>query len=397
MARPRILLAWELGGGFGHLAPLRVLARHLKERGWDCFWAVRNLDATARFLAADGNDAIQHLHQAPMVQEAPRRPVDVQLNYASTLFSCGYDDPLTLAVRLKAWAALMQSNGCTRVIADHAPTAVLAARVLGLPTAVAGTGFSVPPLQTPFPAYLPQAKAEVMLDNEQKITGIINQALILLGAAPIRSLQDLFKDCFTGLFTYPETDRYGEHRSTGHLGLHDLSHGAPVRWGSGRERKVFAILNPSPGTDALLTALAALPVQALVKVRGIAPEKLVPLQRPGWVVTDQPVAVRAAVENSDLFVGHAAHGSTVEALLAGKPQLMLPDQRERLMLAQRLTSLGVGLSLPKADAASHGATLRRLLDDPAPRAAAATVATRYAAHPRQRILNDWCDAALAAS
>ena len=396
MARPRILLAWELGGGLGHLAPLRVLSRHLKTRGWDCVWAVRNLDATTRFLAADGNEAIQHLHQAPIAQDEPRHPVAVQLNYASTLFSCGYDDPLPLAVRLKAWAALIERSGCMRIIADHAPSAVLAGRLLGLPVAVSGTGFSVPPRITPFPGYLPEADAAVMLENERKITTIINQALALLGAAPLAQLQDLFAGCFNGLFTYPETDRYGEHRGAGHLGLHDLSHGAPVLWGNSREPKVFAMLNPAPGTEALLTALAALPVQALVKVRGIAPEKLAALKRPGWVVTDQAVSVRHAMENCDLFIGHGAHGSVVEALLAGKPQLMLPDQRERLMLAQRLTSIGVGLSLPKADASTYGSTMRQLLDNPAPRAAAAAVAARHAGQARGRILHDWCDAALAA-
>ena len=30
----RILLAWEMGAGFGHIRRLLVLARALKERGW---------------------------------------------------------------------------------------------------------------------------------------------------------------------------------------------------------------------------------------------------------------------------------------------------------------------------------------------------------------------------
>lgn len=395
MARPRILLAWELGGGLGHLAPLRVLARHLQARGWDCVWAVRDLDAAARYLAVDGAEAIAHLHQAPLAQQAPQHPVNVQLNYASTLFSCGYDEPLTLAVRLKAWCALMQQTGCTRVIANHAPSAVLAARVLGLPSAMTGTGFSVPPALTPLPPYLPEADPTVMLDNEQKITALINQALATLGATALPQLQALFDRSIPGLFTYPETDHYGALRREGHLGLHDLSEGAPVQWGAAREPRVFAMLNPSSGTPALLQALAALPAQVVVKLRGIKPASLAAQQRPGWVVTEQAVSLRQAAESCDVFIGHGAHGATVEALLAGKQLLLLPDQRERLMLAQRLSATGMATNLPVADVATYGAALRRLLDDPAPQATR-SFAAHYATLPRQRVLNDWCDAMLAA-
>ncbi len=395
MGRPRVLLAWELGGGLGHLAPLRVLARHLQARGWDCVWAVSNLDAATRYLAVDGPEAIAHLYQAPLAQQAPQHPVDVQLNYASTLFSCGYDEPLTLAVRLKAWCTLMQQTGCTRVIANHAPSAVLAARVLGVPSAITGTGFSVPPALTPFPPYLPDANPAVVRDNEHKVTGVINQALATLGAAALPHMQALFDRSVAGLFTYPETDHYGTLRSEGHLGLHDLSEGAPVQWGAAREPRVFAMLNPSAGTPALLQALAALSAQVVVKLRGIKPASLSALQRPGWVVTEQAVSLRQAAETCDLFIGHGAHGATVEALLAGKRLLLLPDQRERLMLAQRLSVTGMATHQSIADVAAYGATLRRLLDDPVPPAAVAFSA-RHAQQQRQRILNDWCDALLAA-
>ncbi|MDO9454187.1 MAG: hypothetical protein Q7J29_15215 [Stagnimonas sp.] len=395
MGRPRILLAWELGGGLGHLAPLRVLARHLQASGWDCIWAVRDLDAAARYLSVDGPEAVAHLHQAPLAQQAPQHPVDVQLNYASTLFSCGYDEPLTLAVRLKAWCALMQQTGCTRVIANHAPSAMLAARVLGLPSAPTGTGFSVPPALTPFPPYLPDANPAVMLDNEHKVTGVINQALATLGADALPQLQALFDGSVAGLFTYPETDHYAALRGKGHLGLHDLSEGAPVQWGVAREPRVFAMLNPSAGTPALLRALAALSAQVVVKLRGIKPASLTALQRPGWVVTEQAVSLRQAAETCDLFIGHGAHGATVEALLAGKRLLLLPDQRERLMLAQRLSATGMATQLPTADVAAYGTALRRLLDESAPQTAVA-FAARHARQPRQRILNDWCDAMLAA-
>lgn len=395
MSRPRILLAWELGGGLGHLAPLRVLAEHLRERGWDCVWAVRNLDAAARFLVGEGAAAIHQLHQAPLAQQPPQHPLDVQLNYASTLFSCGYDDPLTLAVRLKAWCALLRQSGCVRVIANHAPSALLAGRALGLPVAWCGTGFTVPPAVRPFPPYVPQASAAVMQDNEQKVAGIVNQALRALGAPELPQLQDLFTGSPPGLFTYVETDHFAEHRTAGHLGLHDLSTGNELDWGPGRRPRVFAMLNPSPGTAALLSALQALPAQVLVKTRDLAAPPLDALQRPGLVITQQAVRLRQAMESCDVSVGHGAHGATVEALLAGKPQLLLPDQRERQLLATRMVAMGAAVSLPNADAAGYATALTTLIEDPQARAAATGFAARHASQDRSRILQDWCDTVLA--
>lgn len=395
MPAPRILLAWELGGGLGHLAPLKVLARHLQQRGWQCEWAVRNLDTAARYLTADGSP-LPLLHQAPLAQQAPQFPLAVQLNYASTLFSCGYDDAAALAARLAAWCALIRRSGCTQVLADHAPTALLAARCLGIRAAAIGTGFSLPPLHAPFPSYWPDADVAVLRANEEKVLSVINTALATLRAPALPSLQALFEGVEQGLFTYAETDRYGSHpaRTTAYRGLHDLSAGARVQWPEGRSPRVLALLDRSPGTAEMLSALAATPCSVLVKLRDLDPSQFAALHRKGWLLTREALWLRQALESCDVFVGHGAHGSAVECLLAGKPQLLLPDQRERQLLSQRVTALGAGIELAVTDAATYRKALDQLLADPAPRAAAAAFASRYQGQDRRRILPDWGDAAL---
>ena len=41
----RVLLAWELGGNYGHLVALRALACELRRRGHECVFAVLALES----------------------------------------------------------------------------------------------------------------------------------------------------------------------------------------------------------------------------------------------------------------------------------------------------------------------------------------------------------------
>jgi UDP:flavonoid glycosyltransferase YjiC (YdhE family) len=385
----RIFFAWELGAGFGHVAPMRVLAQHLRERGHQCVFAVSNLDAAARFLEPD----LGTLLQAPIRLNAGARAVREQLSYASILHNSGFDDAAGLVARLRAWRALIEQNACDCVIADHAPTAILAARTLSLPTAVIGTGFTVPPPTSPFPSFRHdlQIPTELLARNDDAVLGIANAALERLDAAPLPSLQAIFESCFPALFTYRELDHYACERPAPYLGVPDFSHGADVTWGERREPRIFAYLRPFDSFHALLQTLHALPCQVLLRVSEVDPATLAKFVRPGFVIVDREVHMRRAAETCDAFINYAAHGTVAEMLLAGKPGLLTPYTREQTLLAQRVSQLGATLTLSSPKDAVDASLITRLLEDPSLRSAAQTFATRYASQARERILSEWCD------
>ncbi|HWY23266.1 MAG TPA: hypothetical protein VNX47_00005, partial [Nevskia sp.] len=149
----RILLAWELGGGYGHLASLRIAARQLRAAGHDCLFAVRMLENAAEFLEPE----LGPLLQAPVRLGDGRNPVALQLSYASLLHNTGFDDPLGLSARIAAWRELMRTWKVDRLVVDHSPIALIAARSLDLPAAAIGTGFDLPPQVAPFPSFQPWA------------------------------------------------------------------------------------------------------------------------------------------------------------------------------------------------------------------------------------------------
>lgn len=393
MSSRRVLLAWELGSGFGHLMPLRAIAQHLRDSGHRCHFALREL-AGAEQLGLHG---LGPVYAAPLAVGRIINPVKVQASYASLLHNCGFDHPDHLASRLRAWRQLLTDSGAEAVVIDHAPTALLAARSLGLPVAATGTGFTLPPAESPLPAYPGLKLGDTVLGrNESQVLGTINAALERFNAPAMTRLGALFDGVRLGLKTYAELDHYALPRPDPYLGLPDLSEGLTVDWGPSGEKRLFAYLRPFAGLDVWLEALATLPAQVLVRIAELDPGRLARYQRPGLVFVDRHVWLRQAAETCDAFINYGGHGATAEMLLAGKPALLLPDNVERQLLARRAQQSGAALVLNGGPPQAPAEALRQLLDDSRLHDAAARFAARYAGGGRSGILPTWLDAWLAA-
>lgn len=388
-----ILLAWELGGGYGHLAPLRVLAEELQRRGHKIIYAVRDLAAAAEVLAP----ATVPILQAPLQMAAIHQPLRVQVSYASLLHNSGFDHVSHLAARLRAWAELLQAHRCELLVTDHAPSAVAAARGVGLPVLQLGTGFTVPPRRAPYPLFRPglRVSEEVLRHNEQRVGDTLAGAFAQLGWAAPDSLQSLFGETARALCSYPELDHYGA-RHEPYLGLPDMAQGEPPVWPDGDGPRLFGYLRPGKSLAAALAALQRLPARVLLRVGGIDAERLRGFERPGLRILDRAVNLRLAARDCDAYVHYAAHGTTAEMLLAGKPGLLLPETVEQNLVALRATQLGAALTPPPKGDFNLSAALRQLLDDVRLRNAAAAFAARYAAQDRSQIVPRLADQALAA-
>ena len=81
----RILYAWELGTGYGHLGSVLPLAVRLRARGHEVVFALRDLTHAERFLGRRGFPLLQ----AP-VWLSERRGLDLPVSYAEMLANFGY-------------------------------------------------------------------------------------------------------------------------------------------------------------------------------------------------------------------------------------------------------------------------------------------------------------------
>ncbi|HWU68055.1 MAG TPA: nucleotide disphospho-sugar-binding domain-containing protein [Stenotrophobium sp.] len=382
----RILLAWELGAGLGHVAPLRVLARELRQRGHACVFALRDLAMAEEFLEPELGPVVQ----APLNLGAIHHAVKTQVSYASLLHNTGFDDAAGLAARLRAWREIVHTHACDLVITDHAPTAVVAAWGLHRPALQLGTGFTVPPVQQPFPLFREDLKVDrdILLNNEAAVLEVLARAHARLQLPAPDTLQQPFSHAHPALLTYVELDHYCNTRSGPYLGLPHIAQGAAPQWPAGNGPRLFAYLRPSKQFHALLAALQRLPARVLVRVGDIAADTLRGFERPGLRITEELIDLRQAAADCDAFVGYGAHGATAEMLLAGKPVLLVPNTQEQGLVALRAQQLGAGLTPPLTGSFNLSAALRQLLDDAALKKAAENFAARHAQQARGEIIPD---------
>src|SRR5262249_51401106 len=131
-----VLLAWELGAGFGHVVSLRNIAASLRPQGFRCVAAVQDVGSAAA-IARDGIEVLQAPAWGPAKSSA---------TLGDRLGDSGLADPQALQQLLTAWQRIFDETKPDLVIADYAPAASLVARGR-VPLALAGTGYSLPPAE----------------------------------------------------------------------------------------------------------------------------------------------------------------------------------------------------------------------------------------------------------
>ncbi len=105
--------------------------------------------------------------------------------------------------------------------------------------------------------------------------------------------------------------------------------------------------------------------------------------RPANAYVERWVPQRDVMREAAVMVGHGGSGSTLAALAAGVPQALVPLFVDGPVNAARVAELGAGVALDGPDAIADALlpAVRRLLGDPAHRAAARAVADEIAALP----------------
>lgn len=374
----RILCAWELGGGYGHIAALSSVAQAFRARGHEVVLALKDLFYAERILGETGLDYLQ----APVWQHPPR-DLPEPVNYAEMLFHVGYLNASTLTGLVKGWRNLYRVLRPDLLLIDHAPTALLAARGMGIRKVSFGTGFFIPPDTTPMPGIRPwlRLSEQRLLSSESRVLSEINRVLAALAMTPLARLPELLAVDHDFLATYAELDHYGAREGADYCGPRFASDAgvAPV-WPAGEGPRVFVYLKPQHRDfAAVLAALLQLPCRAILHAPGLPVQDRERLVGSNVHWSEQPVRMSAVAGQADLAICNSGHGSVASLLLAGCPLLLLPMQLEQILVARRVVELGAGHAVQPGDAAPDYAHLiAALLQDRRMRTGAAAFATRHA-------------------
>jgi UDP:flavonoid glycosyltransferase YjiC (YdhE family) len=375
----RILIGWEFGRNLGHIARDLPLARACRDAGHEVVWAVPDLRAAASQLEGEGF----LLLQTPLVRASASqaRPI----SFSDMLLREGYDDSAGLLGSLHGWVGLVRLAAPAVIVHDYAPTALLAARVTGVPAMVLGSGFMVPPPVTPTPGFWPAASvpAQALQEADARLVARINAALAAFGAPAIASLVDVYAQGGQYLTTFEELDPFGPRPGARYFGpMFALGKQSGVDWTTTGKPRIFAYLRPEvPGCENLLEALQAGNAEVVCAMPGLPQAWVARFDRlrfvPGAVDMDR------LLPGADLAITNGS-GTIPSCLLAGVPVLVLPHFVEQYLAGMRLQNLGAGLVVQGArTTVGLAAMLGQLLSRPSFRETAQAFARRYAGHDRE--------------
>jgi UDP:flavonoid glycosyltransferase YjiC (YdhE family) len=383
-----ILFTWELGKDLGHIASTLPLALKLRESGHLVFIALRDLSRAESAIGMHGFP----LFQAPLCLSPATSLPDPPLNYTEILLRYGYFDKAELLSLLRGWLALFDLVSPQVVIADYAPTALLAARVQGIPRIVCGLGFFSPPRTEPLPNMrpwmnVPQKRLE---QSDRHALDSANHALETLGADPMTALRELFDVDADLLLSYPELDAYPNRNGGEYFGA-VFGHGGwdePV-WPDGEDKKIFVYLKDElPETENTFAALNKLDCRVLAYGPSLSPafRKKYASQRirfhPGLM------DIRSAGEECDIGICHASHGTVVAILLAGKPLLLLPMHLEQFLVGRNVARLGAGIVVhPDVQGSNSLAALQKLMTDATYKSGAREFAEKYRGYSQDKTVD----------
>jgi hypothetical protein len=339
-------IGWELGGGLGHAGRLKPLAAGLAARGHGVTMWLRELVQTGRVLA---DLAVPRL-QAPMWQHRTHGLPDAQVSLPEILLGCGYLQAEHLGALVDGWLTAMAMTKAQAVLVDYAPTALIAARIAGLPAASIGMGFWIPPQLQPIPPFRdwePIAPGRVER-AEQQVLASVNSVLRGHGAQPLGQLSQLFPGDMPLLCSWPEIDHYQRpaDEPTDWLGPNFLPDaGLAPAWPAGDGPRVFAYLKTAhPDHADVLRALAALGCRVECYLPEVSAGRAPPVASPRIHYARGPVDLGQTCADADLMVCHAGQATLVQALLQGVPLLLLPMQAEQYLMARQVERSGAGIN-----------------------------------------------------
>ncbi len=350
--KPCVLYAWELGDSFGHIGAFLPVARKLHDKYATVVWAVADVDIAARTIT----DEKFTFFQSPIVSDRCQRSAPV--SFSDILLHFGYSNPAVLYGLTTAWRELLAHTGAKLLLADHAPTAILAARTLDVPVMLFSYGFCVPPPVTPLPCFrywLPVEQSK-LLALEQSALHSINFVLSKFGCTSIRSVAELYEVQEPTLLTYPELDHFGPRREDARYwgSIYSSFSTQKACWPSGEGPQLFAYLRrATPHAETVLSVLSSSSCRSVV-VCPDAPDSWLNKYNQGRLNTTRLLLDSDTfIHGADVAITYGSHGLTASFLRVGVPVLVLPAQIEQFLLAKRVEALGAGCVLSSDDSCNN--------------------------------------------
>ncbi|MGF1549299.1 MAG: nucleotide disphospho-sugar-binding domain-containing protein [Sphingomonadaceae bacterium] len=331
-----ILLGWEYGGGSGHTRKLVQIAERLKESGHRVSYALKQVGSIG--LDRTQGAAVLPTPQFPnALAPMPKRKRRPHHTLGDIFVALGLGDPAATAAVLSSWRDLLKAAKPDIVVAEYAPTLLLAARGR-YPTVATGTGFSLPPAAMP---RFPSLTGKPPTFNEANTLAAVNKALERLGDEPLESLPAIYAATRSVVASFPELDHYRQWRKEPRVAPTIPVPRPEPSSGEGEEVFVYSSTVPNPEA-AIWKALEASKLPVRIYLPGIGPPYRGKLEARGFKVEPRPLSFPEIGKRSRILLSHGGCGFVSSGLLTGLPQVVCHLDLEKMMQGRAVKRLGIG-------------------------------------------------------
>lgn len=339
MTAPTIIYCWEFGAGLGHVISLQTVAKYLQPLG------ARSILVNPRKISLSNTAPFTEHLEFPNT-DALKAPTPIEneaaISYNATVKSFGYGDAKLTFMRLNLWKRIFAEHKPSLVIGDYAPTAMLAATGLGIPTVAMGNGYTLPPANiNSYPRFVDQidpVKGDDLLVS-------LNQALKLSEMKQIKYLPEIFKSDIHACFTQGELDPFAKIRTSRAIG--PIFAHKPPKFHPREANRIFVYLTDcrDETRNAVLTACSKIARPVDIYALNASPNERAKAAGSNLNFLDNRLSLKDICDNYCLAIHLGGHNFTMEFLYAGMPQLLLPKDMEKILLAQSMENLGLAHQL----------------------------------------------------
>ena len=339
----KVLIAWEMGAGLGHLVPLARIAGALVQRGMVMASAYLCSTENAAVLAPLMSGPIRTAPSFPLVARvAPDQSHRQTASFGEFLGDVGYAHPEFLAQQIGLWRRIFEEDRPDLVLADMSPTALLAARSLGIGTVATGTPYCLPPADMDiFPVL---AHGEVpRLYRESDLLAKLNQVLHGFGAEPQTAFPQVFEADLTAVASFRVLDYYDGQRAVPILP--PLQTSVPPSDKPGNE--VIAYFStPGPVDAPEWEALARLDMPLVIIAPELDAAVRAKLNRPNITLQHGLLPPTELAARARVLVSNGNHGTLCLAVRAALPQVCLPLHGDHAANCANLGTRGLATIVP---------------------------------------------------
>lgn len=365
--RRKLLMVWEQGASLGHLVNLRLPMEVALAQGYDIVLAARELHRVNEVLG----DLPLTMVQAPFLRITRPASNSPMRSFSQVLWDQCFGSERELHALLIAWRTLFVRFAPAVLMAEHAPTALLAAKGMGIPAFQIGTGFTIPPWSSlgemPFAPFesaeLSEQERQSLITYDQSLLNSVNRILNSLGSPALGHLSEMFvPPTHSFLLTYPELDHFGNRSGVKYFGTVESPPAEDPVWPVHLGAKLFVYLQCFPSVEAFLCDLQNSGANALIYIKNL-PEVL--KQRyggEGMHFIDHLVDLKSVASQAQCAITHGSHNTSSVMLAAGKPQLFIPLHQEHWLFGLRLVRQGCA-AMAFQDQSSYQTAIGALLNN----------------------------------